>query len=106
MALEYAELRTLAAVSVGKAPGPESSILKIVGTEIAQRADELFLEVADYDALPFVPEQFEAGFEGEPLGEGALASTALDYMNHRKVSIYGGSNEIQKNIICKAVLGL
>ena len=105
-ALEYAELRTLAAVSVGKAPGPESSILKIVGTEIAQRADELYLEVADYDALPFVPEQFEAGFDGEPVGEGFLASTALDYMNHRKVSIYGGSNEIQKNIICKAVLGL
>ncbi|MEZ5491219.1 MAG: acyl-CoA dehydrogenase family protein [Gammaproteobacteria bacterium] len=106
LALEYAELRTLAAVSVGKAPGPESSILKIVGTEVAQRADELFLEVADYDALPFVPEQFEGGFQGEPLGEGYLASTALDYFNHRKVSIYGGSNEIQKNIICKAVLGL
>ena len=106
LALEYAELRTLAAVSVGKAPGPESSILKIVGTEIAQRADELFLEVADYDALPFVPEQFEEGFDGDSVGEGSLASTALDYMNHRKVSIYGGSNEIQKNIICKAVLGL
>ena len=105
-ALEYAELRTLAAVSVGKAPGPESSILKIVGTEIAQRADELFMEVADYDALPFVPEQFEEGFAGNPLGEGSLASTALDYFNHRKVTIYGGSNEIQKNIICKAVLGL
>ncbi len=106
LALEYAELRTLAAVTVGKAPGPESSILKIVGTEVAQRADELFLEVAGYDALPFVPEQFEDGFAGEPLGEGYLASAALDYFNHRKVSIYGGSNEIQKNIICKAVLGL
>jgi len=106
LALEYAELRTLAAVSVGKAPGPESSILKVVGTEIAQRADELFLEVADYDALPFVPGQFEEGYSEEPLGEGYLASTALDYFNHRKVSIYGGSNEIQKNIICKAVLGL
>ncbi|MCB1671344.1 MAG: acyl-CoA dehydrogenase family protein [Gammaproteobacteria bacterium] len=106
LALEYAELRTLAAVTVGKAPGPESSILKIVGTEVAQKADELFLEVADYDALPFVPEQFEAGFTGAALGDGYLASTALDYFNHRKVSIYGGSNEIQKNIICKAVLGL
>jgi len=105
-ALEYAELRTLAAVSVGKAPGPESSILKIVGTEVAQRADELFVEVAGYDALPFVPEQFEVGFDGEPVGTDSLASTSLDYMNHRKVTIYGGSNEIQKNIICKAVLGL
>ena len=64
------------------------------------------MEVAGYDALPFVPEQFEDGFEGDPLGEGSLAATALDYFNHRKVTIYGGSNEIQKNIICKAVLGL
>jgi alkylation response protein AidB-like acyl-CoA dehydrogenase len=106
LALEYAELRALAAVAVGKAPGPESSILKIVGTEVAQRVDELFLEVAGYDALPFVPEQFQPGFEGEALGEGSLASASLHYLNHRKATIYGGSNEIQKNIICKAVLGL
>ena len=62
-ALEYVELRTLAALSVGKAPGPESSILKIVGTELAQRMDELFVELAGYNCLPFLPEQFEERFQ-------------------------------------------
>jgi len=106
LALEYAELRALAAVSAGKAPGPESSILKIVGTEAAQAIDELAMELAALQGLPFVPEQFEDGFTGEMLGEGAAAAAALTYFNNRKQSIYGGSNEIQKNIISKAVLGL
>ena len=105
-ALEYSELRTLAALSVGKAPGPESSILKIVGTELAQRIDEIFVELSAYNSLPFVPEQFEDGFEGEALGPGSSAASALTYFNNRKASIYGGSNEVQRNIICKAVLGL
>lgn len=105
-ALEYAELRTLAALSVGNAPGPESSILKVVGTELAQAMDEAAVELAGYGSLPFVPEQFEAGFDGEPVGEGLEASAALTYFNNRKLSIFGGSNEIQRNIICKAVLGL
>ena len=105
-ALEYSELRTLAALSVGNAPGPESSILKIVGTELAQKIDELILELAGYNSLPYVPEQFEADYAGEPLGPGSTAAAALTYFNNRKLSIFGGSNEIQRNIICKAVLGL
>lgn len=105
-ALEYSELRTLAALSVGKAPGPESSILKIVGTELAQSMDEMFLELSGYSSLPFVPEQFEGDFEGERLGPGSTNAAALTYFNNRKLSIFGGSNEIQRNIICKAVLGL
>jgi alkylation response protein AidB-like acyl-CoA dehydrogenase len=106
LALEYAELRALAAVSVGRAPGPESSILKIVGTETSQRIDELAMELAALQCLPFVPEQFEDGFAGEMMSDNAMASAALTYFNNRKQSIYGGSNEIQKNIISKAVLGL
>ena len=105
-ALEYAELRTLASVSAGKAPGPESSILKIVGTEIAQRIDEIFVELAALQCLPYVPEQFEDGYQGAPIGIESSASATLTYFNNRKASIYGGSNEIQRNIICKAVLGL
>lgn len=105
-ALEYSELRTLAALSVGNAPGPESSILKIVGTELAQKMDEMFLELSGYNSLPYVPEQFEEGFEGESVGPGTTAAAALTYFNNRKLSIFGGSNEIQRNIICKAVLGL
>ena len=105
-ALEFVELRTLASVSTGKAPGPESSILKIVGTELAQKIDEIFVDLAAYQSLPFVPEQFEDGFQGTPIGPGNSAAFALTYFNNRKASIYGGSNEIQRNIICKAVLGL
>ena len=105
-ALEFTELRVLSDVSTGRAPGPESSILKIKGSEIQQAIDELLMEVAGIYALPFVPEQYETGFEGEPVGPMFAAETASHYYNNRKVSIYGGSNEIQKNIIARQVLGL
>lgn len=106
-ALEYTELRTLAAVAVGKAPGPESSILKVKGTEIQQELDALFMEAAGYYALPYVPEQYEADFPvDERIGFGNETKSSLRYFNNRKASIYGGSNEIQKNIIAKHVLGL
>ena len=106
-ALEYTELRTLASIASGKAPGPESSILKIAGTELHQRVDALYLEAAGYYALPYVRDQYVLGFpENERVGEGKETSTSLTYFNHRKLSIFGGSNEIQKNIIAKHVLGL
>ncbi len=105
-ALEVTELRTLAAESHGRGPGPEASILKIKGTEIQQRITELTLEaVGNY------------GFVQTPLGEAANGNdflagpdyapgVAQSYFNMRKTSIYGGSNEIQANIIAKMVLGL
>lgn len=106
-ALEYTELRTLASVASGNAPGPESSILKVAGTELMQRIDALFLEAAGYYALPYVREQFAPDFPpNERIAEGAATMAALHYFNHRKLSIFGGSNEIQKNIIAKHVLGL
>jgi len=105
-ALEYTELRTLAAVASGKAPGPESSILKIKGTEIQQAIDTLYLHAAGYYALPYVPDQYEPGFAGESVGESFESQSSLRYFNNRKATIYGGSNEIQKNIIAKHVLGL
>lgn len=105
-ALEFTDLRVLSSVSTGSAPGPESSILKIKGTEIQQALDELYVEVSGIYALPFVPAQYdEAGYE--PRIEPFFApNTAPHYYNNRKVTIYGGSNEIQKNIIAKQVLGL
>jgi hypothetical protein len=106
LALEYTELRTLAAVTTGQAPGPESSILKIKGTEVAQMIDELCVEAAGYYCLPFVREQFEWGYEGEWIGADSSCNAAPHYFNNRKASIYGGSNEIQRNIISKAVLQL
>ncbi|MGB5345081.1 MAG: acyl-CoA dehydrogenase family protein [Woeseia sp.] len=106
-ALEFTELRTLAAVAVGKAPGPESSILKIRGSEIQQELDTLFLEAAGYYALPYIPQQYEPDFAvDERVGFGNETRTSLRYFNNRKASIYGGSNEIQKNIVSKHVLGL
>ena len=106
-ALEFTELRTLAAVSSGKAPGPESSILKIKGTEIQQMVDALYMEAAAYYALPFVPDQYQLETDPESaIGHDGETLTSLRYFNNRKASIYGGSNEIQKNIIAKHVLGL
>jgi len=97
-ALEYTELRTLAAIASGKAPGPESSFLKIKGTEIVQAIDTLYMEAAGYYSLPY---------KADPaVGEGSETSSALNYFNNRKVTIFAGSNEIQKNIIAKHVLGL
>ena len=105
-ALEYTELRVLASIKTGGSPGPESSILKIRGTEIQQRIDELLLELTGYYALPFIPDQWDAGFAGDRIGPENFADLAPRYFNNRKASIYGGSNEIQKNIIVKHVLGL
>jgi len=106
-ALEYTELRTLAAVSTGGAPGAESSILKYKGTELQQAVDELAMLAAGYYALPYVPQQYEAGFPDTlRVGAGVETQAASRYFNYRKASIYGGSNEIQKNIVAKHVLGL
>lgn len=106
-ALEFTDLRTLAAVASGQAPGPESSILKVKGTEIQQMIDLLTMEAAAYYALPYVRDQYVLDFpEIDRIGEGAETKSSLHYFNNRKASIYGGSNEIQKNIIAKHVLGL
>jgi len=104
-ALEYTELRVLSSVSTGKAPGPESSILKIKGTEVQQALDELYVEMAGIYALPFLPQQYDDATV-EQIGPFFAANTAPHYYNNRKVTIYGGTNEIQKNIIAKHVLGL
>ncbi len=101
-ALEYTELRTLAGESSGQGPGPESSILKIRGTEIQQRLTELALEaVGNYAHVPHM-----AGKSNIPGIPDFAPGTADGYFNTRKTSIYGGSNEIQRNIIAKMVLGL
>lgn len=101
MALEFTELRVLASVAAGGAPGAESSMLKIKGTEIQQQVQELTMDVAAYyqGVLPGAP---EADVLGNALGPKAFKS----YMYGRAATIYGGSNEVQRNIIAKAVLGL
>ena len=108
-ALEMTQLRVVAAEAKrakGK-PDPASSILKIKGSEIQQATTELLMEVVGPYALPYRQEhEDEEGWNEPPIGPDWASTIAPTYFNTRKVSIYGGSNEIQKNIIAKAILGL
>ncbi|MFD1611884.1 acyl-CoA dehydrogenase family protein [Sphingomonas tabacisoli] len=104
-ALEYTELRTLASEASGRGPGPESSLLKIKGTEIQQRITELALEAVGHYGAPYF-RGFGEGDNEHPIGPDYAHRAAPTYFNGRKTSIYGGSNEIQRNIIAKMVLGL
>ena len=101
-ALEYTELRTLAKDSAGKGPGAESSILKIKGTDLQQRVTELAMEAIGYYANPHMG----TSLSNEFIGPDYATNLSGSYFNFRKASIYGGSNEIQRNIIAKMVLGL
>ena len=103
MALEFTELRALAAEMAGRSAGAEASILKIRGTEIQQRVTHMAVQIAGQYAMPF---QRELGHNESPAGPDWAVETSASYFNGRKTSIYGGSNEIQRNIIAKAVLGL
>jgi len=102
-ALEMTELRVLAREHAGKGPGPESSLLKVKGTEIQQRLTELTLEAIGNYAQPYTR---ELGGNEFAVGPDYSRTPAPVYFNWRKASIYGGSNEIQRNIIAKMVLGL
>ncbi len=107
-ALELTQLRVVAADAkrgnTGK-PDPASSYLKIKGSEIQQATTRLLMEVMGPHAMPYQHE-VEEGSNEPPIEPAYAGSAAPTYFNVRKVSIYGGSNEIQKNIIAKAVLGL
>ncbi len=105
-ALEITELRTLAGEQAGKGPGPESSILKIKGTEIQQRLTELTLEAVGSYGTPLYGSIADAGSNQYAIGPEYAQHAASTYFNMRKTSIYGGSNEIQRNIITKMILGL
>jgi len=108
-ALEITQLRVVAAERnrIGNKPDPASSILKIKGSEIQQATSELLLEIVGPYAMPYQPERDEEERWNEPpIGPEWAGPIAPTYFNTRKVSIYGGTNEIQKNIIAKAILGL
>jgi alkylation response protein AidB-like acyl-CoA dehydrogenase len=107
-ALEMTQLRVVAAERTrekGK-PDPASSVLKIKGSEIQQMTTELLMDVVGPYALPYVPEREDDRWNEPAIGPDYAATVAPTYFNWRKVSIYGGSNEIQRNIIAKAILGL
>jgi alkylation response protein AidB-like acyl-CoA dehydrogenase len=106
MALEITNLRVISAEREKRTPGPEASILKIKGSEIQQSLSELMMQAVGHYALPYSPEALDAGWQGMPVGADYCAPLAGHYFNMRKTTIYGGSNEIQKNIISQMILGL
>ena len=87
-------------------PGAESSMLKVRGTEIRQAINDLARRALSPYALPFVEEELNLEYDGEFLSDEHAAPLAAQYFNNRKLSIFGGSNEIQKNIVSKMILGL
>ena len=105
-AMEFTELRILSSLQTGKNVGPESSLLKTRGTELQQQLSEIMLEVVGNYILPFDNRGAAKGINADPIGPDYAARSAPSYFNKRKVTIYAGSNEIQRNIMAKAVLGL
>ena len=104
--MKTTNLRVLDAAGHGAAPTAESSMLKIRGTEIRQTITDLMRRAAGAYAQPFVAEALEAGYNGPPVGPDFAAPVAGQYFNNRKLSIFGGSNEVQREIITKAILEL
>jgi len=114
-ALDAVELRLMANLSQGAAPGPESSLQKTVASELSQRLTELALEAVGPWAMPYQPHAACPGgptpFYRAPADQGTVGpdyswTVASKYLNDRAGSIYAGTNEIQRNIMAKAVLGL
>lgn len=105
-AMEFTELRILSSITTGGNVGPESSLLKCRGTELQQTLTELALEAIGNYTLPFYNPAPVKGLNREPIGPLYANTTAPTYFNTRKASIYAGSNEIQRNIMAKLVLGL
>ena len=105
MALEYTTLRYIAAANAGDEPGTEVSLLKLRGSEVQQGITELLFEAVGHYAFPHAADDLE-GRNEPPIGPDYAAPLGPQYFNQRKISIYAGSNEIQKNIMSKFVLGL
>ena len=106
VALEMLVLRVLSAEKSGKNSLDIAGLLKIKGSEIQQRYTELMMQAAGPFSLPYIFEAMEAGWQGNfPGGTLANAPLASNYFNMRKTTIYGGSNEVQRNIVAQTVLG-
>jgi len=110
IALEITTLRIASAESQKKgAPGPEASILKVKASELHQQITELQMQALGRYSLPWLPEALDATWRADAQLAGYpeyAPPLSGRYFNYRKTSIYAGSNEIQKNIICQMILGL
>ena len=105
-AIDMSERRVLSLLAGGKNPGPASSMLKINGAEAMQRVDEISIAALGLYAGVDQPAAREPGSNLEPVGPEAGLTAMPRYLNNRAASIYGGSNEIQRDIIARLVLGL
>ncbi|MFZ9656076.1 MAG: acyl-CoA dehydrogenase family protein, partial [Limnohabitans sp.] len=105
VALEMMVLRVLSAEKSGKQSLDIAGLLKIRGSEIQQRYAELMMLAAGPYSLPFIQEAMDAGWQGDQVGALHCAPLAANYFNMRKTTIYGGSNEVQRNIVAQTVLG-
>ena len=100
-ALEITELRILSAISDGGNPGKESSIMKLTYTRLEQAVTELAVEVIGYQGIAMDPQENSSGLRPD-----YISSVVPRYLNSRAASIFGGSQEVQRNIVAKLVLGL
>lgn len=105
-AIQFTEFRIMAALSKGQNPGPESSIMKTLGADLGQYITELATQVIGYHAAVHQPEARTVGNNDLAIGPEAGLATFSQYFNLRASSIAGGSNEVQRNIMAKLVLGL
>ncbi|MDF2365695.1 acyl-CoA dehydrogenase family protein [Sneathiella sp.] len=106
MALEYTELRYLSMIASGKQLSAEPSLLKIKGTEIQQRLTGLLVESLGMYGAPYEAERAYEGRNEAPVGPDYAHGPMAEHLYLRAATIYGGSNEIQRNIVSKMVLGL
>jgi alkylation response protein AidB-like acyl-CoA dehydrogenase len=106
LALEFVEHRIKATLLAGGNPGALSSMTKVVGTELSQQLDELALELRGNYLAPLQNHVLAPSYQGETLGSEAGISVMNSYLNNRAATIYGGTAQVQRNIIAKLVLGL
>ena len=106
LAIDISERRVLSALDDGRGPGPASSLLKLQGSEALQRLDELGVDTLGAYVAPHQPQARAAGSNLTPIGPEHGLTTMARYLNNRAASIYGGSSEIQRDIIARQILGL
>lgn len=106
MALEYSELRFLSGQQSDHAPGAESSMMKVRATELQQSMSSLFIEIAGYYGLPYEEFKDQFGSNEPPVGPSEADGAMAHHLYGRAATIYGGSNEIQKDVISKLLVGL
>ena len=105
-AIDATEQRLMSEMSQGQNPGAASSMVKTLGSEVNQRVSELGIEAIAHYGFPHQPEARVPGGNVEPIGPDHAVAAMARYLNTRAHSIYAGSNEIQRNIMAKLVLGL